>query len=91
MCKRGVSVHSNAGKFATSGMIAVDAVVVDATDGQYLCLTVSNRRSGGPIAGLNDVFTPFRGTFEASCRTIHGRASLVDAACMHPSRHPWCF
>ena len=49
-----------------SGAVAVDAVVVESADGsgQYLCLTVSNRRSSGPIDGLNDVFTPFRGTFE---------------------------
>ena len=47
--------------------MVVDAVVVPSPhddSGHYLCLTVSNRRSGGANTRLNDVFTPFRGTFE---------------------------
>ena len=78
--------HSNAGKFTTTGIVTVSAVVIEAADeslpplpdGQpvtkpYLCLTVTNPCQGKGIADPESLFVPFRGTFEGNAAVATGR------------------
>ena len=64
-----LSCCSNAGKFTSRGVVAVDVTVVTRDGEQFLSITVSNTQCGKPLTDPEALFIPFKGTFEGKSGT----------------------